>query len=156
MGFIFFGLMNLKGEPSVIEYNARLGDPETEVIIPRIKNDLVEILLAAAKGELSKVQISLDSRTAATIMLVAGGYPEDYKKGDVMSGLGTIEEVLVFHAGTALKDNQVVTNGGRVMSLTAFGQNISEAIKKSNGAAEKISWEGRYFRRDIGLDLLNL
>jgi phosphoribosylamine--glycine ligase len=157
VGFIFFGLMNMNGEPFVIEYNARLGDPETEVIIPRVQNDLVEVLTAAAKGELSKVKVAFDSRTATTVMLVAGGYPEDYQKGDVISGLENPAEVLVFHAGTSLnKENKVVTNGGRVMAVTAFGENIKDALKKSNAAAEKISWKNKYFRRDIGLDLLAL
>ena len=156
VGFIFFGLMNMAGEPYVIEYNARLGDPETEVIIPRIKNDMIELLSAAAKGELSKVKIALDSRTATTVMLVAGGYPEEYQKGDVISGLENTGEVLVFHAGTSLdKDNKVVTNGGRVMAITAFGKDIKEAIQKTNSTAENITWKNKYFRRDIGLDLLS-
>lgn len=157
VGFIFFGLMNVKGEPWVIEYNARLGDPETEVIIPRIKNDLVEILLSASKGELSKVKMDFDSRTATTVMLVAGGYPEEYEKGNEISGLDSVSDVLVFHAGTGFNaDKKVVTNGGRVMALTAFGNDISDALKKSNVAAEKISWNKKYYRRDIGLDLLAL
>jgi phosphoribosylamine--glycine ligase len=156
-GFIFFGLMNMNGEPYVIEYNARLGDPETEVIIPRIKNDLVEILIAAAKGELSKIKISFDNRTATTVMLVAGGYPEDYQKGDVITGLDNLNEVFVFHAGTGFnKEQQIVTNGGRVMAVTAFGKDINDALKKSNAAAETIKWNKKYYRRDIGLDLLKL
>lgn len=154
-GFIFFGLMNVNGDPFVIEYNARLGDPETEVIIPRVQNDLVELLVAAARGELSGVKVAFDPRTATTIMLVAGGYPEAYDKGKVISGLDTVSEVLVFHAGTSLDPAQkVVTNGGRVMALTAFGSDIRDALKKSNAAADKIVWEKKYFRRDIGLDLL--
>jgi phosphoribosylamine---glycine ligase len=155
VGFIFFGLMNMKGEPSVIEYNARLGDPETEVIIPRIKGDLVELLLAAGKGELSNIKISFDNRSATTVMLVAGGYPEEYEKGKEISGLDTVKDVLVFHAGTTFNDkDKVVTNGGRVIALTALGENIGDALKKSNAAAEKINWENKYYRKDIGLDLL--
>jgi len=157
VGFIFFGLMNVKGEPWVIEYNARLGDPETEVIIPRIKNDLVDVFMAAGKGELSKVNMEFDSRTATTVMLVAGGYPDAYDKGNVISGLDSVDDVLVFHAGTTFNaDKKVVTNGGRVMALTAYGSDISDALKKSNQAAEKISWEKKYYRRDIGLDLLTI
>jgi phosphoribosylamine--glycine ligase len=155
VGFIFFGLMNVKGEPWVIEYNARLGDPETEVIIPRIKNDLVEILVAAGKGELSKVKVEFDSRTTTTVMLVAGGYPEAYDKGKVISGLDSVTDVLVFHAGTMMNaDQKVATNGGRVMAVTAYGSDIQDALKKSNQAAEKINWEKKYYRKDIGLDLL--
>ncbi|MBX9850775.1 MAG: phosphoribosylamine--glycine ligase, partial [Cytophagaceae bacterium] len=143
--------------PYVIEYNARLGDPETEVIIPRIKNDFVKVLLAAANNSLSGIRLDFDPRTATTVMLVAGGYPEDYEKGKVISGLNQVSDVLVFHAGTAFNsENKVVTNGGRVMALTGLGNNIPEALKKSNAGAEAIQWENKYYRRDIGLDLLAL
>jgi phosphoribosylamine---glycine ligase len=157
VGFIFFGLMNVGGEPYVIEYNARLGDPETEVIIPRIKSDLVDLLLAAGKGTLSQTHITLDERTATTVMLVAGGYPDEYEKGKEITGTEEIKDVLAFHAGTKLNDkNKIVTNGGRVMALTAFGDNIKDALKKSNAAAEKIQWDQKYYRKDIGLDLIVL
>ncbi|MFL5730601.1 MAG: phosphoribosylamine--glycine ligase [Cytophagaceae bacterium] len=155
LGFIFFGLMNCQGEPWVIEYNARLGDPETEVIIPRIKNDLVDLLLAAAKGELPSVKTEFDSRTATTIMLVAGGYPEAYEKGKEIGGLSNTGNALVFHAGTKTDEKgRVLTNGGRVIAVTSFGKNIEEALAGSNKGAEAISWEKKYYRRDIGLDLL--
>jgi phosphoribosylamine---glycine ligase len=155
VGFIFFGLMNCQGEPWVIEYNARLGDPETEVIIPRIKDDLVDILLAAAKGNLSDTKIQFDERTATTVMLVAGGYPDVYEKGKVISGLTGTKDVLVFHAGTKNDaEGNVVTNGGRVIAVTSFGKDIEEALAGSNKGAEKINWDKKYYRRDIGLDLL--
>lgn len=156
-GFIFFGLMNIKGDPYVIEYNARLGDPETEVIIPRLKNDLVEILLAASQGELSKVKTAFDARTATTVMLVAGGYPEAYEKGKEITGLDKLRDVMVFHAGTTFSpEKKILTNGGRVMAVTALGADIADALKKSNAAADTITWENKYFRHDIGLDLLAL
>ncbi|GAL87307.1 phosphoribosylamine--glycine ligase [Sporocytophaga myxococcoides] len=156
VGFIFFGLMNVNGEPFVIEYNARMGDPETEVVIPRIKNDFLEVLAKVAEKKLHQVNLEVSDQTATTVMLVAGGYPEDYEKGKVISGLDKVEEVLAFHAGTALKDNKMVTNGGRVIALTGLGSDIQEALAKSNKAAENIIWEKRYYRRDIGLDLLAL
>lgn len=152
-GFIFFGLMNVKGEPYVIEYNARMGDPETEVVLPRIKTDFVELLTAAAKSELSSVNMEFEERAATTVMLVAGGYPDAYKKGHQISGLSQLEEIIPFHAGTTIKDGQVVTNGGRVIALTALADNWEQALSKSLAAAEKVTWEGRYFRRDIGFDL---
>lgn len=156
VGFIFIGLMNMKGEPYVIEYNARMGDPETEVVIPRIKTDFVEILQATALGRLNDIKLEVTQQTATTMMLVAGGYPGDYDKGDVISGHDDVENVIVFHAGTTVKDGKVVTNGGRVMALTAFGNNIPEALELSNKAARKIDWKGKYFRRDIGLDLVDM
>jgi phosphoribosylamine--glycine ligase len=155
-GFIFIGIMSVAGRPYVIEYNARMGDPETEVVIPRIKNDFLELLIKTGRTELKGAKIDISSETATTIMLVAGGYPGDYKKGDVISGLSDAKDVLTFHAGTLVKGGDVVTNGGRVIALTGFGNSIEEAIEKSNKAAEAITWNGRYFRRDIGLDLLEL
>lgn len=155
-GFIFIGIMNVSGEPYVIEYNARMGDPETEVVIPRIKNDFLDLLIKTGKSELRGNTIDISSETATTVMLVAGGYPGDYKKGDVISGLSSFKDVLAFHAGTLTKGGDVVTNGGRVIALTGFGKSIEEAIGKSNAAAESITWNGRYYRRDIGLDLLEL
>ncbi len=156
VGFIFFGLMNVNGEPFVIEYNARMGDPETEVVIPRIKNDFLEVLTKVAEKKLHQVNLEVSDQTATTVMLVAGGYPEDYEKGKVISGLDKVGEVLAFHAGTALKDNKMVTNGGRVIALTGLGPDIQGALAKSNKAAENVIWEKRYYRRDIGLDLLAL
>ncbi|MDJ1483343.1 MULTISPECIES: phosphoribosylamine--glycine ligase [Xanthocytophaga] len=157
VGFIFFGLINVDGEPYVIEYNARMGDPETEVVIPRIQSDLVELLVATANGTLSEKRIQFVPRIATTVMLVSGGYPGDYEKGKVISDTGKVENVLVFHAGTKLTpDNRVVTDGGRVMALTAYGADIRQALAKSNQAAERIQWEGKYYRKDIGLDLLKI
>lgn len=153
-GFLFIGLMNVNGDPYVIEYNVRLGDPETEAILPRIKTDLFELFQALHEGTLNQVNLEVDPRTASTIMLVAGGYPEEYQKGQVISGLEDAKEVHVFHAGTDLNDkDQVVANGGRVIALTALGDDLSAALAKANAAAEKITWQGRYYRRDIGFDL---
>jgi phosphoribosylamine---glycine ligase len=153
-GFLFIGLMNVNGDPYVIEYNVRLGDPETEAILPRIRTDLFELFRALHDGELDQVDLEVDPRTAATIMLVAGGYPEAYQKGQVISGLEAVRDVHVFHAGTALNEQgQVVANGGRVIALTALGENLPAALATANAAAEKITWQDRYYRRDIGFDL---
>jgi phosphoribosylamine--glycine ligase len=154
-GFIFIGLMNQSGEPYVIEYNARMGDPETEVVIPRIENDFVDLLKATANQTLNEIELKVNPQTATTVMLVAGGYPGDYDKGDIITNIEKTSMVEVFHAGTQLKNKDIVTNGGRVMSITAFGNSIEDALKKSNAAAQTIEWKGKYFRRDIGLDLLN-
>jgi phosphoribosylamine--glycine ligase len=156
-GFIFIGLMNVKGDPYVIEYNVRMGDPETEVVIPRIKTDFVELLQATAQGTLNEVNLAIDQNPAATIMLVSGGYPESYEKGKVISGLNKVEDVVAFHAATRqLPDGQVVTDGGRVMALTATGTSLDEALQKARKAAEHIVWENKYYRKDIGLDVLYL
>lgn len=153
-GFIFFGLMINNGEPLVIEYNCRLGDPETEVIIPRMKNDLVELFTAVTNGKLSEISISLDSRCAAAVVAVSGGYPGNYTKGKPIEGLleKTVEDSLVFHAGTLQKDKQIVTNGGRVMVVTAFGSNIREAAEQSVYMMEQLYFEDMKFRSDIGYE----
>ncbi|SFA97353.1 phosphoribosylamine--glycine ligase [Flavobacterium swingsii] len=153
-GFVFIGLINVKGEPIVIEYNVRMGDPETEVVIPRLKSDLVELFEAVGNGKLDEVSLEIDSRSATTIMVVSGGYPEDYEKGKVISGLENIEDSIVFHAGTKTENGQVVSNGGRVLAVTSFGNDFQEAIKKSYQNIDKLDFDKMYFRKDIGFDLL--
>jgi phosphoribosylamine--glycine ligase len=153
-GFIFFGLINCKGEPKVIEYNVRLGDPETEVIIPRLKNDLVELFESVAHRELNKVSIEVDPRSCATVMLVSGGYPEEYEKGKIITQLEGISDSLVFHAGTILKNGEVVTNGGRVIAVSSLAVDFKAAVLTSLKNAEIINFDKKYFRRDIGFDLL--
>ena len=153
-GFLFIGLMKVGDDPYVIEYNVRLGDPETEAILPRIQTDLFELFRALHDGELSTVKLEIDPRTAATIMLVAGGYPENYEKGQIISGLEKADDIYTFHAGTTLNaDNDVLTNGGRVLALTALGDTLDEALAQVNAAAQEINWTGRYYRSDIGFDL---
>lgn len=152
-GFVFIGLINVKNEPMVIEYNVRMGDPETEVVIPRLKSDLVELFLAVAEEKLDQVALEIDPRSATTIMVVSGGYPEDYEKGKVISGIESISDSIVFHAGTKIADGQVVTNGGRVLAVTSYGDNFKEAIQKSYQNIEKLKFEKMYFRKDIGFDL---
>ncbi|MBC6997544.1 phosphoribosylamine--glycine ligase [Cytophaga sp. FL35] len=152
-GFIFIGLIKVGDNPKVIEYNVRMGDPETEVVIPRIKTDLVEVFQAVAEQKLNDIELELDERSAATVMLVSGGYPEAYEKGKVMTGFDTVSDSLVFHAGTTNKDDKVVTNGGRVMAITSFGDDFKEALKKSYENVDKISFEGMNYRKDIGFDL---
>ncbi len=153
-GFIFIGLMNDGGDPFVIEYNARMGDPETEVVFPRIQNDIVDLFVATAENKLDQVKLSIDPRTATTVMLVAGGYPGDYAKGQEITKLEDVRDVITFHAGTKNVNGKTVTNGGRVIAVTGFGNSIPEALEKSNKAAATIQWEGKNYRRDIGLDLL--
>ena len=154
-GFVFIGLINVKGEPIVIEYNVRMGDPETEVVIPRLKNDLVELFVAVANGKLDEVQLEIDERSATTIMIVSGGYPEDYEKGKVISGIENIQDSLIFHAGTKTENGKVVSNGGRVLAVTSFGNDFQEAIKKSYQNIEKLHFDTMYYRKDIGFDLLS-
>jgi len=153
-GFVFIGLINVKGEPIVIEYNVRMGDPETEVVIPRLKSDLVELFQAVADQKLDEVSLEIDERTAATIMVVSGGYPEEYEKGKVISGVENVSDSIVFHAGTKFENGKVVSNGGRVLAVTSFGDNFEQAIKKSYQNIEKLSFDKMYFRKDIGFDLL--
>jgi len=153
-GFIFIGLISVGGEPFVIEYNCRMGDPETEVVFPRLKNDLTELMVATANGTLSEITIEEDTRAATTIMLVSGGYPEAYEKGKVITNLDQIKDSTVFHAGTKMENNQVVTNGGRVLAITSFGDDFKEALAVCKKNAELIEFEGKYFRGDIGMDLM--
>jgi phosphoribosylamine--glycine ligase len=154
-GFLFIGLMNIDGNPFVIEYNVRMGDPETEVVIPRIKNDLLDLFISTSNNSLDKTQIEIDPRSAVTVMLVSGGYPENYEKGKIISELNNVDDSLLFHAGTILQEKNVVTSGGRVISITSFGNDIAEALNTSMKNAEKIKYDKKYFRKDIGLDLLN-
>ena len=152
-GFVFIGLIKVGNDPFVIEYNVRLGDPETEVVLPRLKNDLVEVFQAVADQTLDKINIEIDERAATTVMLVSGGYPEAYEKGKEISGIENIEGSIAFHAGAQLKDNKVVTSGGRVMAITSYGETYQEAIKKSYQNIEKLHFDKMNYRKDIGFDL---
>jgi len=152
-GFIFFGLIKVNNEPMVIEYNARMGDPETEVVLPRIDADFLELMAAIPTKSLKKVPFAIKPDTAATVMMVSGGYPGDYEKGKVMTGFNLINDSIAFHAGTTVKNNQIVTNGGRVLAITSMGKNRQQALELSYKNVELIKYANRYFRRDIGFDL---
>ncbi|MDO1512951.1 phosphoribosylamine--glycine ligase [Maribacter confluentis] len=152
-GFIFIGLIKVGNDPKVIEYNVRMGDPETEVVLPRLKNDLVEVFEAVANQTLSNIDLQLDGRTATTVMTVSGGYPGSYEKGKEITGIASIDDSLVFHAGTTLLDGKVVTNGGRVMAITSFGDDFKSALNTSYKNVEKLSFEGMNYRKDLGFDL---
>ncbi len=152
-GFIFLGLINVKSEPKVIEYNVRMGDPETEVVMPRLKSDLLELFESVNNQTLDKINLEFDERYATTVMLVSGGYPGDYEKGKVISGLSEISDSIVFHAGTKLDGDEILTSGGRVLAITSYGQNKQEALEQSYKNASHVGFKGVYYRKDIGFDL---
>ncbi|HSM63827.1 MAG TPA: phosphoribosylamine--glycine ligase [Gillisia sp.] len=152
-GFVFIGLIKVGEEPYVIEYNVRMGDPETEVVLPRIESDLVELFQSLKDQKLNEVKVKISEETAATVMLVSGGYPEAYEKSKEITGLSEIKDSLVFHAGTTEKDGKVLTNGGRVLAVTSFGKDYQEALKKSYQNVDKLHFDKMYYRKDLGFDL---
>ena len=152
-GFVFIGLMNDKGDPRVVEYNVRMGDPETEVVIPRLKTDLLEIMQAVAEVRLGEIKVEFEDKTATTVIMVSGGYPESYEKGKEIFGLDKTNGSIIFHAGTKADSGKVVTNGGRVIAVTSYGKDFNEALKQSYKNTEIIDWEEKYFRSDLGFDL---
>ena len=155
-GFIFLGLINVKSDPMVIEYNVRMGDPETEVVMPRIKSDLLPLLEAAARGNLGDIPLDIKDKTAVTVIAVSQGYPGVYEKGKAISGIENVTDSILFHAGTKINEkNKLVTSGGRVMAVTSVGNCISEALAKSYDSIEKFDFEGKNYRKDIGKDLIN-
>ncbi len=154
-GFLFIGLMNVNGDPFVIEYNVRMGDPETQVVIPRIKNDFLEVVISCIDMNLQNIKINIDNKTTSTVILSSKGYPEKYQKGFKISGLDEIKNSIIFHAGTIKEENDILSNGGRVIACTGIGGTISESLKISYELAKKIDWEGKYYRKDIGRDLIN-
>jgi phosphoribosylamine--glycine ligase len=152
-GFIFLGLINVEGEPKVIEYNVRMGDPETEVVVPLIKSDLLELFTAVATETLDEKVLEIDDRYAVTVMMVSGGYPGSYENGKIIEGLNDVEDSIVFHAGTKNMGDKIVTSGGRVLSVTSYGKTMDEALEASYKNIAKIHFENGYFRKDIGFDL---
>ncbi len=155
-GFIFLGLINVNGKPMVIEYNARMGDPETQAVFPRITSDLVDLLLGCAQGTLDQVELTIDPKSACTVVMVSGGYPESYQKGLSIEGLDTPTDNLIFHAGTGSQDGHIITNGGRVLAITAFGNDLTSALRSVYDTADNIKWKDVYYRKDIGQDLLTM
>ena len=153
VGFIFIGLINVKGQPKVIEYNVRMGDPETQVVLPRIKNDFMDLLISCTNQNLDKVKLEFDSEYYTNVVLASKGYPEDYKKGFEISGLNDVDDSIIFHAGTSFNNGKIVTNGGRVLSIVSSGKTMKEALKKSYKSIDKINFEGKTYRQDIGFDL---
>tara|TARA_B100000401_G_scaffold11003_2_gene7031 strand:- start:4067 stop:5353 length:1287 start_codon:yes stop_codon:yes gene_type:complete len=154
-GFLFIGLMNVNGDPFVIEYNVRMGDPETQVVIPRIKNDFLKVLISCIDMNLKNIKINIDNKITSTVILSSKGYPEKYQKGFKISGLDEIKNSIIFHAGTIKEENDIISNGGRVIACTGIGDTISKSLNISYELAKKIDWEGKYYRKDIGRDLIN-
>ena len=152
-GFVFIGLIKVNDQPYVIEYNCRMGDPETEVVLPRLENDFLQLLVDTRDGNLGDVEIETSKQSATTVMLVSGGYPQQYDKGKAITGLSTIDDSIIFHAGTKQNGEELVTNGGRVLAITSYGQDKDEALAKSMSNADKISFDKKYYRTDIGFDL---